>query len=58
MFCAKARIEDSGGKAFLHVSIGETGEKAFPAGTDGGTPLRMFSVDSEQLAPTNWTGQC
>jgi len=41
MFFAEARIEDPVGKAFLHVSIGETGEKAFPGGADGGNEHEM-----------------
>jgi len=35
MFHAGDRIKDPVGKAFLHASIGEAGEKAFPAGADG-----------------------
>jgi hypothetical protein len=35
MFHAGNMVKASVGKAFSHASIGEAGEKAFPAGADG-----------------------
>ena len=36
-------VKGPGGKAFSNASIGEAGEKAFPAGADGSNERRFLS---------------
>ncbi len=40
------RVKDPGGKAFSNASIGEAGEKAFPARADGKKSSECLCMES------------
>ena len=51
MFQAGLGIKDPGGKAFSNTSIGEVGEKAFPAGSVGSKEQRKTTPTGAAINP-------
>lgn len=57
MFHAGFRGKDPGGKAFSNASIGESGEKAFPAGADDDNEGKIFGLYPDPMAGKDRTRQ-